>query len=152
MKNIIVIIIPILFFIITIKQIKYIKNLIIPIKKRNIEIFIVLLSVIIFMVITYVYAYTFMHYLTCTLGILMFISMWLKQGITSKGFISMYRYKEVILWNEIKKVKITCSNDITIKLSGNFNSQTFYFNKCEYDKIIDLFKNNLSEKVQLETV
>ena len=150
--NIIEVLIPILFFIVMLKQIKYIKDLIIPIKKRNIEIFVVLFSVIIFMVITYVYAYTFMHYLTCSLGILTFVSIWIKQGITSKGFISMYRYKEVILWNEIEKVNVTCSNNITIKLSGNFNSQTFYFNKCDYDKIINLLKINLSEKVKLETI
>jgi len=75
----------------------------------------------------YFYANTWIHYVTGVLGIFMFLSIWIIQGINSKGFRSMYRYQPNILWNEIEKVVIIKSKDIKVTLEGGFMEQTFHF-------------------------
>ncbi len=144
------IIIPLLFILIILKQLRYMKELVISTRKRYIEITIVLLSVAVFVWIIYFYADTWIHYVTGVLGILMFISIWIKEGISSKGFISMYKCKEVILWNEIKKVMIINSKDIKVKLSGDFMEQTFHFKKSDYNKVITILQENLPKQAQLQ--
>lgn len=144
------IIVPLLFIVIILKQLKYRRELIIPTKKGCVEIITVLFCVIILICIIYFYANTWIHYLTGALGILMFISIWIKQGITSKGFASMYKYKEIILWNEIEKAMVINSKDIKIKLLGNFMEQTFHFKKNDYDKVVGILKENLPKEEQLQ--
>lgn len=144
------IIIPVLLILIILKQIRYIKALIIPIRKRPIEIVIVLFSIIIFIGIMYFYANTWIHYVIGILGILTFISTWIKEGISSKGFISMYRYKEIILWTEIEKVQLTNSKDVKVKLFGGFMEQTFHFKNSDYDKVITILKENLPVEADLQ--
>ena len=95
------IIIPLFFIVIILKQLKYMKVLIIPTRKTYVEIITALFCVVIFIGLIYFYANTWVHYVTGVLAIVMFVSMWIKQGINSKGFISMNRCKESILWNEI---------------------------------------------------
>ncbi len=144
------IIIPVLLVLIILKQIRYIKALIIPIRKRPIEIVIVLFSIIIFIGIMYFYANIWIHYVIGILGILTFISTWIKEGISSKGFISMYRYKEIILWNEIEKVQLTNSKDVKVKLFGGFMEQTFHFKNSDYNKVITILKENLPVEADLQ--
>lgn len=144
------IIIPVLLILIILKHIRYIKALIIPIRKRPIEIVIVLFSIIIFIGIMYFYANTWIHYVIGILGILTFISTWIKEGISSKGFISMYRYKEIILWTEIEKVQLTNSKDVKVKLFGGFMEQTFHFKNSDYDKVITILKENLPVEADLQ--
>ncbi|WP_142413886.1 hypothetical protein [Hathewaya massiliensis] len=144
------IVVPLFFIVIILKQLRYMKQLIIPTRKSYVEIIILLLCVIIFSCIIYFYANTWIHYVTGVLGILMFLSIWIKQGISSKGFISMYKYKEIILWNEIEKAVITNSNDIKIKVLGGFMEQTFHFRKSDYDKVITILKENLPKQSKLQ--
>ena len=144
------IIIPVLFIDIILKQIRYMKVLIIPTRKSYVEIITVLFGMIIIMGIMYFYANTWVHYVIGILGIIMFISTCIKEGISSKGFISMYRYKESILWNEIEKVVVTSSRDIKVKLIGGFMEQTFHFKKSDYDKVVTLLKENLPKQAQLQ--
>lgn len=144
------IVIPLFFIVIILKQLRYMKQLIIPTRKGYVEIIILLICVIIFSCIIYFYANTWIHYVTGVLGILMFLSIWIKQGISSKGFISMYKYKEIILWNEIEKAVITNSNDIKIKVLGGFMEQTFHFRKSDYDKVITILKENLPKQSKLQ--
>lgn len=149
--SIIDIIIPLFFIVIILKQIKYMKALIMSTRKTYVEIITVLFCVIIFIGITYFYANTWVHYVTGVLAIIMFVSMWIKEGINSKGFISNYRYKENILWNEIEKVIVISSKDIKVKLVGGFMEQTFHFKKSDYDKVITILKENLPIQAQLQT-
>lgn len=152
-KKITNIIIPVLFLLVIIKQLKYIRELILPTKKSYMQIFAFFLGVIVLMCIIYFYANTFTHYIVGLLGIFMFITLCIKEGISSKGFISMYKYKELILWDEIEKIVIViCSNNIKIKVCGGFMQQTFYFKKDDYYKIIDIIKENLNTKTKLETI
>ncbi|MBU3132367.1 hypothetical protein KPL40_07850 [Clostridium gasigenes] len=140
------IVIPLFFIAIILKQLRYIKELIISTRKSYVEIIIVLVGVIIFVGIIYFYANTWIHYITGILGVFMFVSMWIKQGISSKGFISMYRYKELILWNEIEKVMVISSKNIKIELSGGFMEQTFHFKKSDYDKVMTILKEKIPGK------
>ena len=153
--SIIDIIVQLFFIAMILKQLRHIKELIIPTRKSYVEIIIALFSVIIFMWIIY-YANTWIHYVTGILGIFMLVSMWIQQGINSKGFISMYRYKEIILWNEIEKVMVISSKNIKVKLkvklSGGFMEQTFHFKKSDYDKIITILKEKLPKQAQLQTI
>lgn len=144
------IIIPILFILIILKQLKYMKQLIIPTRKTYIEIITVMFSIIIFIYIMYAYANTWIHYVIGVLGTFTLISICIKEGIFSKGFISMYRYKEIILWNEIEKVVVISSKDIKVQLFGGFMEQTFHFKSSDYDKVINIMKENLPIDSQLE--
>ncbi|WP_291579697.1 hypothetical protein [Clostridium sp. UBA6640] len=141
--------IPLFFMSIIIQRLKRMKEIIIQTRKKYVEIAIAL---IVFITITYLYANTWIHYVIGILGSLMFVTMWLAQGITSEGFISMYTYKERILWNEIEKIIVIKSKDIKIKLSGGFMQQTFYFKKSDYDKVITILEEKLPVQTQLETI
>lgn len=147
MNTFINIIIPLFFISIIVQRLRRIKQIIIPTTKKYIQIIIIMIA---FVSIIYFYANTWIHYVTGILAIIMFISMWLAQGIILKGFISMYRYKEIILWNEIEKAIVTSSKDIKVKVSGDFMEQTFYFKKNDYDKVINTLKQNLPTQAQLK--
>lgn len=144
------IIIPILLLVLLLKQLKYIKKLIIPTRKSYIQIIFVLISVIILTSITYFYGNKWIHYIVGALASSTYICMWIKQGINSKGFVSMYRYKETISWNEIEKVIITSSKDVKVKLFGDFMEQTFYFKNGDYEKVLTFLKENLPKEAQLQ--
>lgn len=148
--KIINIIIPIILVMIILQQLRYIKTLKIPMKKRYIELFTMLTSVIVLGWIMYTYAQNWGHYIIGALGILTFISSCVKEGISSKGFVSMYKYKQIILWNEIKKVSVISSKNIKVKLFGGFMEQSFYFKKSDYDKVIAVIKENLPVTSELE--
>ena len=64
----------------------------------------------------------------------------------------MYRYKEIIKWNEIKKVKVIISKDIKILVFGSFMEHFFHFNKSDYDKVITILNENLDAKVEIDRI
>ena len=135
---------------IIIQRLKRIKKIIIQTRKKYVE---VIIASIVFITITYLYANTWVHYMIGILAIVMFVTMWLAQGVTSEGFISMYKYKEKITWDEIENVIVIKSKDIKIKLSGRFfMQQTFYFKKSDYDKVIIILKEKLPVQSRLETI
>lgn len=67
-------IIVLLFILIILKQLKYMKKLIIPTRKGCVEIITLLLGGGIFIGITYFYGHTSIHYIIGGLGIIMFFS------------------------------------------------------------------------------
>lgn len=125
------------------KQLKYIKELLLPTRKSVLEIVTITIGICVIGLITYKYANTSINYLIGILGIILLVTMWLKEGITSKGFTSMYRYKEVILWNEIEKFDVHKTSNVKITLFGKFMEQSFKFRNEDYDKIMDIMKDNL---------
>lgn len=125
------------------KQLKYIKQLLLPTKKSILDIVVVIIAVCVLGFIPYKYANNWINYLIGILGIILFVTMWLKEGITSKGFTSMYRYKDVILWNEIEKFDVRKTNNVKITLFGKFMEQSFKFKKEDYDMVINIMKDNL---------
>lgn len=144
--------IPLFFIVMILIYLRDLKSLIMPTRKSYAEITIILICVIILMYITYLYAKTFLHYVSGILAIFMLISMWIRVGISAKGFISMYRYKEKILWNEIEKVIVIKSKNIKVKLSGGFMEQTFSFKRSDYNKVTDILRENLPVQAQLEVI
>ena len=125
------------------KQLKYIKQLLLPTKKSILEIVVVIIAVCVLGFITYKYANNWINYLIGILGIILFVTTWLKEGITSKGFISLYKHKEIILWSEIEKFDVHKTNNVKITLFGKFMEQSFKFKKEDYDKVINIMKDNL---------
>lgn len=150
--SIIDIIIPLVLIAITFKQLMYIKELLVPIKKSSTEIISILFGIIVLLAIISYYSNKWIHYITGILAITMFVSIWIKQGISPKGFISMYKNKEIIFWREIGKVTIINSKDVTIKLYGGFMEQTFHFKNSDYEKIITILKKNLPVLSDLEII
>ncbi|WP_411168892.1 hypothetical protein ACH36K_17615 [Clostridium sp. MB05] len=150
--SIIDVIIPLIFIVITLDQFRYIKKLLVRTRKSFTEISIVVLGIFIFIGITYFYARTWIHYIIGVLGIFMFISMWIKQGITLNGFTSMYRYKPCILWSEIQKVSVIYGKDIKVKLFGGFMEQAFRFKKSDYEKVTDILREKLPAQVHLDLI
>ncbi len=134
------------------KQLKYIKELIIPTRKGSLEIIAIIIFIFVLIIIMYFYAKTTLHYIVGFLGILTLISMWMKQGISSRGFLSMSRGQELIKWSEINKVTVLTSNHIKVTLSGGFMQQSFHFRKKDYDKLSMILKENLMAKSELKII
>jgi len=145
-------VLPLIFIAAIIRELKYKKQLILSTRKSYLEVITVILTLIIFTWLMYSYAKTLIHYITGVLGILVLISNLMKEGIGTKGFMSMYRYKEIIKWNEIKKVKVIISKDIKILVFGSFMEHFFHFNKSDYDKVITILNENLDAKVEIDRI
>ena len=144
-------IVIITFFIIMIlKQLKYIKGLIIPTRKSIFEVVTILFCIFIFSGMIYYGANNWIHYIIGILAIFTILSMWMKMGINLNGFVSMYRVKELILWHEIRKVVVVNSKNIKVKVSDGFFDQTFNFKKKDYNKVIDILKEKLPKQVCIE--
>lgn len=140
-------VVVLLFFIlITIKKIKDIKNIEIFSAKTYLQIVIV---ISVFAVITYLYANKNTHYILAITASMMFITMWLAQGITSDGFLSNYKHKQFIKWDEISKVVIFHNKNIKIQIIGDFMEQNFYFKNDDYKKIINVLNQKLPAKTQI---
>lgn len=118
-----------------------------PTRKSVIEIGVVIISVCFIGWITYNYANTLLNYLIGILGIILFVTMWLKKGITLKGFTSMYRYKEFISWAEIEKIHVHKTNNVKITLFGKFMEQSFKFKSRDYNKVMSILKDNFHKPI-----
>lgn len=114
-----------------------------PTRKSILETVAVTIGLSVLGLITYKYANSWINYLIGTLGIILFVTTWLTEGITSKGFTSMYRYKEVILWNEIEKFDVHKANNVKITLYGKFMEQSFKFRNEDYNTVMDIIRDNL---------
>lgn len=141
--NAIRIIIVLLLILLISKQLKNIKELLLPTRKSILETVAVTIGLSVLGLITYKYANSWINYLIGTLGIILFVTTWLTEGITSKGFTSMYRYKEVILWNEIEKFDVHKANNVKITLYGKFMEQSFKFRNEDYNTVMDIIRDNL---------
>ena len=137
------IIIVLLLILLISKQLKNIKELLLPTRKSILETVAVTIGLSVLGLITYKYANSWINYLIGTLGIILFVTTWLTEGITSKGFTSMYRYKEVILWNEIEKFDVHKANNVKITLYGKFMEQSFKFRNEDYNTVMDIIRDNL---------
>ncbi|MBO0525378.1 hypothetical protein EXQ31_04220 [Clostridium botulinum] len=136
-------ILVILFVGIIFKEFKIVNQLVIKTEKKLIETIFFIIGIGIFFYITYVYAKTQIHYLLGILGAILYVGAYLKNGITSKGFVSSYRYLQFVPWNKIEEVHINKGKSIKVSYLGNGGSNRLYFKNKDYDKIIEL----LSEKL-----
>lgn len=137
-------ILVILFVGITFKEFKIVNQLVIKTEKKLIETIFLIIGIGIFFYITYIYAKSQIHYLLGILGTILYIGVYLKNGITSKGFVSSYRYLQFVPWNKIEEVHINKGKSIKVSYSGNGGSNRLYFKNKDYEKIVEFLNKNLS--------
>lgn len=140
----------ILFFILMIlRQLIIIKKLIIRTSTSHINNIFFLVIISFFIGMIYFGAKTWIHYLVGVLAIIMIITMWFKSGITTEGFSSMRRGQGIIKWNEISKLTIVITENIKITITGSFIEEILYFKRKDYNEIIDIIKDKLPIKAEL---
>lgn len=144
--DIVPIIVFVLFTGILLKQVYYLKDIILSTRKSIAEIAATIVGVMALAAITYYYGTRWYHYLFFVIAAATFISLCCKHGISSKGFLSQYRGYEVLTWKKIKKVNLVkLDNKIKLIITGSFPSQNFYFKKNDLNKIVDVLKEHSIE-------
>ncbi|GAA0738583.1 hypothetical protein [Clostridium oceanicum] len=130
----------------------YIKKIIIPTRKRPLEIIVLSFVIAIFIWIMYSYANVWWHYIFGIVCIIGFTLSCIIEGVTSKGFIRLIiRDRTIILWKQIDKaIVINYPDDVKVKLFGNFMEQTFHFKKSDYDKVINMLHENLPIEAEIQ--
>lgn len=128
-----------------IKQLVYIKNLIIFTKKSKIEICMILVGVLMLAMITYFFEKGWNHYLLGALAVLTLITLWMKQGISSKGIIKLFRGKELYLWSEISRADIEIADSIKVKYFSMSNAQIgcLNFERKKHELLMDILTKNV---------
>lgn len=124
--------------------IRDIKAMIVPAKKSNLEIIAVTLGSLVLIVITFLYGKNYFHYLFGLLSIILMILTLLRKGVTSAGFRSI-RGINTGNWERLKSVRLSHNNGVRIDyIAHNSYLETLYFKNEDYNKIIEILKNNLS--------
>ncbi|EDU38791.1 hypothetical protein B2H94_02865 [Clostridium sporogenes] len=136
-------ILVVLFVGIIFKEFKIVNQLVIKTEKKLIETILLIIGIVVFFYITYIYAKNQMHYLLGILGTILYVGVYLKNGITSKGVVSSYRYLQFVPWDKIEKVHINKRKSIKVSYSGNGGTNRLYFKNKDYDKIIELLNEKL---------
>ncbi|MFZ7119884.1 MAG: hypothetical protein ACOWWH_02890 [Eubacteriaceae bacterium] len=141
-------IIFIFLLLIIIECIRDIRNLIISAEKQKIDIVIVLISTVILLSITYLYANTWFHNIIGILGASIPIIGWASKGITTKGFRSIARLGYWTNWNNLKKVQVTIENKIKVTFYNRYlQYDIHYYKKDDYNRIITLLRENLADEI-----
>ncbi|BAQ12973.1 hypothetical protein CBB2_0863 [Clostridium botulinum] len=125
------------------KEFRIVKQLVIKTEKRTIDTIFLIIGIVVLFYIIYAYATTSRHYLLGLLGTIAYIVSYLKNGITSKGFVSSYRCLHFVPWNKVKEVHIKQEKSMKISYLGNGSSNRLYFKEKDYDKIIEILSKNL---------
>lgn len=149
LMDIINIVVLILLSLVFTKQIRYIKTLVIPTKKRGVEVLSVIMGTVVIDAITYYFAKSWIHYFIGIVGTLTFISSWLKQGICSAGFIRQFRGKEFYAWNDIDRVEVVENQNIRVTFYEKLNLKIDYlcFKKESYEELMKILNTNISNVV-----
>ena len=134
-----------------IKQLIYIKNLVVFSKKSFTEICTMLAGVLTLAIITYFFAKEWNQYLLGVLSVLTSIVLWIKQGISTKGIIQQVRGKELYLWNEISKVDIEIADNIKVKYFDLSNAQigSLNFDRKKHKFLVDILIQNIRNVNQM---
>lgn len=142
-------IVIILFIYMTFKDLRIRKKLLIKIRKTKFDNLVFLFGILVLVLIIYFYAKTYINYLIGILGIIMFISMFIKSGITEEGFSEMRKGVGIIKWDEIRKITFINKDRIKIILNGKFGEEIFYFDTKDYKKILTILREKLPGKAEI---
>lgn len=145
------------FSILIILNIIDMRNLVIPVKKQKIEIFIITVISLTILAFTLRYGRTCSHRLVGILLIVVLISTWIKRGITQKGFNSIMSLAHFQRWDNIDYVEVYLNNNNDLKVSylatHLVGKESYYFKKEDSDKVINILSENLSkEKIRVKQV
>lgn len=138
--------------VIILRCVKHRMLLVVPTKKRTLEVVALVIVILVFVGLMYFYANVWWHYIFGIVCIILMISFLLADGITSEGFMrSVNRYDRVVYWKQIDKaIVINYPDDVKVKLFGNFMEQTFHFKKSDYDKVINMLHENLPVEAEIQ--
>ncbi|WP_017415222.1 hypothetical protein [Clostridium tunisiense] len=136
-------VLSILFITIIVRDFKITKELLIRAKKKNIDKIFLLICIGVLLYITYRFAKIQIHYFMGILSVVLIIAGYLKEGITLKGFASMYRGAQFISWNKVRNININKGETIKVSYSGEGFHHNLCFEKENYDKIVELLNEKL---------
>ena len=142
--DIVIILILGLFVVTIVMELIHLKDLVIATRKRRSEIIFLIIGSVGILGVTYFYAKGLSQYILGILGTIMLILSLLKTGITSKGvsYIPTGNVIGFIPWNKIKSLTICLEREVEVHFAG----QILYFKKEDYDKIIEISRNNLTSE------
>lgn len=139
--NILIIIVLIAIFI---KQILCIRRLKVATIKSTSEVVTVALCVVALIVLAYFFAKSYLHYLLTLMGVILFITIWLKQGISDSGLYIVARNKDTFTWNDIESVEIKTGDSVIVgyhmKSIVSIISQKYKIEN--YTKLLKIFEDN----------
>jgi len=128
--------------------IKQIRALIIPARKKTIEIIFMAIACMIILGITYLYAKTWYNSILGILGAVILVLSWARQGIAPKGFCSVRGLWGYETWDTLIEVQVSLQNDVRVSfITKILNENIQYYKKEDYDKIIDLLLEHLSSEI-----
>lgn len=135
---------------ILIHEIICIRELLIASKKNSEKIIFTLVGIIVIIVITYIYADIWIHYIFGVVAATIFGLSLFKSGLNSRGFNYTSLYMGFILpWQEVKRVELKVEDDIIVQFTGE-ESNELHFKKEQYKELIYILKENLSSNVLKE--
>ncbi|EDS76429.1 hypothetical protein CBC_A0988 [Clostridium botulinum C str. Eklund] len=143
--NIISIIVGIVFFIVIIDQVKLLKDTVVFAKKSMSEIVVSILGYVIIIAITVIYGNSIYDYMLGIIGGIIIPIMTIKTGISSKGINFISRGKGFATWDKLKDVRVYLKDDINIKFVANGYDSDLCFRYKEYEKVMKLLLEYLSE-------
>ncbi|MFZ7134096.1 MAG: hypothetical protein ACOWWR_17265 [Eubacteriales bacterium] len=136
----------IFLFFIFIDCIRDMQTLVIPANKNKIETVLTVISTIILLSITYLFASRWYHYIIGILGASIPILSWKRKGINNKGFRSIARLGYWSNWNNLKKVEVSLGNQIKVTFHNRYlHYDTHYYEKEDYNEIITLLHENMPD-------
>ncbi|MDY0235891.1 MAG: hypothetical protein RBR71_07660 [Gudongella sp.] len=137
-------IVTVIFIGIILKQWSYIRTIKVPVKKSIAEIALFTLGIFAFVLLTIYSTKEYIHYLIGVFGVVAFILIWIKLGITDTGVITNARGKKVFLWSEIKNVEISRKDFVKVvyfnKLGAKIFEQKYEIKK--HEQIVSLLQKN----------
>lgn len=140
------------FIVIILLYLKDFNNLIIPAKKKNTDMIVLAIGVLLIIGITYVYGQTWLHYTVGILGAIMFVISVVRRGITSKGFIVAVELSIFGNWGMVEKVEVRVNDEIRVTINRRYGirKEVHYYEKEDYDRINSLLSKHLPrEKVKI---
>ncbi len=96
--------------------------------------------------ILYRYANKWTDYVQAVLGVCLLVIIWMRQGLSHSGIITIYNWKQPLKWSNVNQIFITRLNKKRIKMSGQCIPLTLHFDINEYEQIKRLLDEHLENK------
>lgn len=152
--DVVIVLVFLVFIVMIAYYFKDIKDLIIPTRKTTLDIVSLVISITVILMITYLYAKTWSHYILVTLIVIFFIFSFIRTGITSKGILFIGGLTAQGKWSKIHSVQVSLKKDVIVSIilnKSNSREIIHCYKKENYNKIIALLLKNLSnEKINIK--
>ena len=136
---------------IIIRYIMDVRELVIPTKKRKIEIIGLTIGTLVVLWLMYRYANLISHYIVGVLGIVTIHLTVFRLGMTSRGFKGNRRGPFTWTWDKLSSVRVTINKDIKIKFYRKYTFDIHIYKIEDYDSLMEILRENLSyEQIKLD--